>query len=34
MPPLMLTQDEIDAAVLGACWVIGAAPCVYFELNG
>jgi predicted DNA-binding transcriptional regulator YafY len=21
MPPLMLTQDEIDAAVLGACWV-------------
>lgn len=23
MPPLMLTQDEIDAAVLGACWVVG-----------
>jgi predicted DNA-binding transcriptional regulator YafY len=23
MPPLMLTQDEIDAAVLGACWVAG-----------
>src|SRR5271165_857845 len=28
MPPLMLTPDELEAAVLGAQWVIGNADAV------